>query len=387
MMNNIQQRVETIFPELVNIRRYFHQHPELSFEEKQTSEKIQEILTKYNIRFTTGWCTHGIVGTIEARNPGSRVIALRADMDALPIQEKNSIEYASIHSGIMHACGHDVHMTGLIGALIVLNEMRDQFEGTIKFIFQPGEEKLPGGASKLIEQGVLENPSPQIILAQHVQPGLAVGKIGLAGGAFMASCDEIYLKVIGKGGHAAQAHLCVDPIYIASQLISALQAVISREKPAGIASVLSFGKIQSLGGATNIIPDEVYLEGTFRALDEEWRIKGLDRIQKICTEITAAFQAHCEINIIKGYPCLINDQEKTRQMMSLSRDYLGEDNVIEMDPRLTSEDFAYYSHKIPAVFYRLGVGEVPGVHTSSFDIDENAIKIASGLLACLAMKI
>ncbi len=377
---------ESYFNELVAIRRDFHMYPELSFQEEHTSRKIQQILTNQNISFTIGWCKHGIVGTIEGKNPGTRIIALRADMDALPIIETSTKEYKSTHEGIMHACGHDVHMTSLIGALMILNTMRDQFEGTIKFIFQPAEEKLPGGASILIEEGVLKNPSPQLIIGQHVQPGMPVGQIGLSAGAFMASCDELYITIKGKGGHAAQAHLCVDPIFISAQMISALQGLMSREKPASTPSVLSFGNIRSIGGTTNIIPDEVKLEGTFRSLDEVWRNIAHIRIQEVCSGIASSFNATCDVDIQKGYPCLLNDPEMTGDLIQQAKVFLGEENVKHLEPRLTSEDFAYYTHQIPAVFYRLGVGDVSGVHTSNFDIDESAIKIGSGLMAFLAMK-
>ncbi len=386
LITKIANRSESIFEELVSIRRHFHKHPELSFQEEHTSKKIQDILSKYGISFTTGWCKHGIIGLIEGNKPDSRIIALRADMDALPIVETNDVEYKSSRPGIMHACGHDVHMTSLLGTLMILNELRDQFEGTVKFIFQPAEEKLPGGAKILIEEGVLRNPTPDVILGQHVQPGMPVGQIGLSGGAFMASCDELYITIKGKGGHAAQSHLCVDPIFVSSQIINALQELISREKPASIPSVLSIGKIWSVGGATNIIPDEVKLEGTFRSLDEHWRALALKRIREVCSGVCSSYRATCEIDIQNGYPCLLNDSDKTSDLIKLAKSYLGEENVKYLEPRLTSEDFAYYTHQIPAVFYRLGVGDVPGVHTSNFDIQESSLKFSSGLMAYLAMK-
>jgi amidohydrolase len=386
LITKIQSKSEAIFSELVSIRRHFHKYPELSFQEEQTSKKIQEILSKNGISYTTGWCKYGIVGLIEGNNPHSKIIALRADMDALPILESNDVEYKSTCPGVMHACGHDVHMTSLLGSLIILNELRDQFEGTVKFIFQPAEEKLPGGAKVLIEEGVLKNPVPNVILGQHVQPGMPVGQIGLSAGAFMASCDELYLTIKGKGGHAAQAHLCVDPIFISSQIINALQELISREKPASIPSVLSIGKIWSIGGATNIIPDEVKLEGTFRSLDENWRMNALTRIREVCNGVCTSYRASCELEIKNGYPCLLNNTDKTKELIELSKSYLGADQVKYLEPRLTSEDFAYYTHEIPAVFYRFGVGDVPGVHTSNFNIQETSIKFSSGLMAYLAMK-
>ncbi len=382
----IKNKAESIFNELVEIRRHFHKYPELSYQEEQTSKRIQEILTRLGIPYTTGWCKHGVVGILKGNLPGERVIALRADMDALPILETNETDYISTHDGIMHACGHDVHMTSLIGTLMILNELKDHFSGIIKFIFQPAEEKLPGGASVLIEEGVLKDPVPQLILGQHVQPGLPVGQIGLSAGAFMASCDEIYITIKGKGGHAAQAHLCVDPVYISSQLINALQSVISREKPASIPSVLSFGSIHSVGGTTNVIPDEVKLEGTFRSLNEEWRMRAIKRIREIGHGLVSSLNGSCEIDIQRGYPCLINNDQKTAELIEQARQFLGDENVVHLEPRLTSEDFAYYTHQIPAVFYRLGVGEVPGVHTSKFDIEESALRTSSALMAYLAIQ-
>jgi amidohydrolase len=382
----INKLVETLYPQLVEMRRHFHKHPELSFEEAHTSKTLQELLTKAGLNYSTGWCKHGIVGLIEGNNPQSRIIALRADMDGLPITETNDIAYKSVHEGIMHACGHDVHMTCLLGALMVLQNLKAELEGTIKFIFQPAEEKLPGGASILIQEGVLDNPKPGLIIGQHVQVGMPVGRIGLNHGAFMASSDEIYIKVIGKGGHAAQPQLCIDPVYIASQLIISLQALISREKQASIPSVLSFGKIETEGGATNVIPDIVNIEGTFRSLDETWRKHAHQRMNEICDHVSKAFNAVCSLEIRKGYPCLINDSVQTSRLTEFAENYLGTDHVELMEARLTSEDFAYYSQEIPAVFYRLGVGNSSGVHTSTFNIDESAIKTGSGLMAYLAMK-
>lgn len=381
----IRNYVSTIQTQLIELRRDLHAHPELSFQEANTSIKIQAVLNQLGISFTTGWCKHGIVGELQGNIPSDRVVALRADMDALPIREKNQCSYKSMNDGVMHACGHDVHMTCLVGALRILNQNKDLWAGKIKFIFQPAEEKLPGGASILIEEGVLNNPQPDLIIGQHVQPGMDVGRIGIGPGAFMASCDEIYITVKGKGGHAAQAHLCIDPIVIASQLILALQAFMNREKPANQASVLSIGTFQTNSEATNIIPDEVKLSGTFRALDENWRRLAHQRIKDLVASICNAFNATCEVDIQIGYPCLINNPELTEQLIQTSTDYLGEGQVERLESRLTSEDFAYYSQKIPAVFYRLGVGQVPGVHRADFDIDEAALAYGAGTMAYLAI--
>lgn len=383
----IKNYVSTIQTQLIELRRDLHAHPELSFQEANTSLKIQSVLNQLEIPHTIGWCKHGIVGELQGNKTSDRVVALRADMDALPIHEKNQCSYKSKNEGVMHACGHDVHMTCLIGALRILNHNKDLWAGTVKFIFQPAEEKLPGGASILIEEGVLNQPVPDLIIGQHVQPGMEVGKIGIGSGAFMASCDEIYITVKGKGGHAAQAHMCIDPIVIAAQLILALQAFMNREKPANQASVLSIGTFQTNSEATNIIPDEVKLSGTFRALDENWRKFAHQRIKDLVFSICKAFNATCEIDIQIGYPCLINNPELTEQLIQIGTDYLGPTQVERLESRLTSEDFAYYSQKIPAVFYRLGVGQVPGVHRSDFDIDESAIAYGAGTMAYLAMSL
>ncbi|MBK6860625.1 MAG: amidohydrolase [Saprospiraceae bacterium] len=383
----IKNYVSSIQTQLIELRRDLHAHPELSFQEANTSLKIQSVLNQLEIPHSIGWCKHGIVGEIQGNKPSGRLVALRADMDALPIHEKNQCSYKSKHEGVMHACGHDVHMTCLIGALRILNQNKDLWAGKVKFIFQPAEEKLPGGASILIEEGVLNHPVPDLIIGQHVQPGMEVGRIGIGPGAFMASCDEIYITIKGKGGHAAQAHLCIDPIVIASQLILALQAFMNREKPANQASVLSIGTFQTNSEATNIIPDEVKLSGTFRALDENWRRFAHQRIKDLTFSICKAFNATCDIDIQIGYPCLINNPGLTEQLIQIGTDYLGGGNVERLESRLTSEDFAYYSQKIPAVFYRLGVGQVPGVHRSDFDIDESAIAYGAGTMAYLAMSL
>ncbi|MBL7820095.1 MAG: amidohydrolase [Saprospiraceae bacterium] len=383
----IKNYASTIQSQLIELRRDFHAHPELSFHEAATSLKIQAVLRQLGISFTTGWCKHGIVGEIQGELSSNRLVALRADMDALPIHEKNECSYKSTHEGVMHACGHDVHMTCLLGSLMILNQFKSLWGGKVKFIFQPAEEKLPGGASILIEEGVLNQPMPDLIIGQHVQPGMEVGKIGIGPGAFMASCDEIYIKIIGKGGHAAQAHLCIDPIVIAAQLVLAFQSFMNREKPANQASVLSLGTIETNSEATNIIPDEVKLSGTFRALDENWRWLAHKRIKEIAVSICKAFNATCEIDIQIGYPCLINHPDLTESLIQLGEEYLGDMKVERLGARLTSEDFAYYSQVIPAVFYRLGVGQVPGVHRADFDIDEKALEHGAGTMAYFAMSL
>ena len=376
--------------DVIEIRRELHQYPELSFNEFKTSKRIERILKKYKIPFKGGYAKTGIVVTIKGKNPSSKTIALRADIDALPIQETNNVSYKSKNAGIMHACGHDVHTASLLGCARILYELRSEFTGTVRCIFQPGEEQLPGGASLLINEGVLENPKPQTIIGQHVHPPLRVGKVGFRPGMYMASADEIYVTVTGKGGHAALPEKVIDPILIVSNLIVSLQQIVSRKAPPSIPTVLSFGKINSEGGATNIIPDVVKLEGTFRTFDEKWRKRAHKLMKKLAEQMAKSMGGTCDFHIAHGYPHLFNDHDLTTKLKGLSIEYLGKRNVVDLPARMTSEDFAYYSHIIPATFYRLGTGNpekniTSPVHTSTFDIDESALEVGAGLMAWLAL--
>ena len=376
--------------EVVALRRHLHAHPELSYKEHKTSKFVADELKNIGIPFKEGVAGTGIVGLIEGRNASRKVVALRADLDALPIQEANDVAYKSQNAGVMHACGHDVHTSSLLGSARILHSVRSEFEGTVKLIFQPGEEKNPGGASIMIREGVLENPRPASILGQHVMPLLPVGKIGVREGMYMASSDEIYIKVIGKGGHGAAPDLAIDPVVIASHIIVALQQIVSRHANPKQPTVLTFGRI--IGeGATNIIPDVVNIAGTFRALDEGWRSAGLASIQRMSEAIAQAMGGRCEVEISHGYPCLENNPEVTRRIRRAAEAYVGAENVVDLDLAMGSEDFAYYSHVIPASFYRLGTrNEAKGitsyVHTPTFDIDEEALKIGPGLMAWMAIQ-
>lgn len=376
--------------QLIKIRRELHQHPELSFKEYETSKRIIRILKANKIPHKSGYAKTGIVATIKGKNPTKKTIALRADIDALPITETNKVKYKSKNKGVMHACGHDVHTTSLLGCIMILNQMKDQFSGTVKCIFQPGEELLPGGASLLIKEGVLKNPKPQTIVGQHVHPPLKVGKVGFRPGMYMASADEIYVTVTGKGGHAALPENTVDPVLIAANLIVSLQQIVSRKAPPSIPTVLSFGKINSTGGATNIIPDEVKLEGTFRTFDEKWRKKAHKLMKKLAEQMAKSMGATCNFEIRNGYPHLFNNPKLTTDLKAAAQQYLGKNNVVDLPARMTSEDFAFYSHMIPASFYRLGTGNpdkgiTSPVHTSTFNIDEDALEIGAGLMAWLAI--
>lgn len=383
LLNNASNE---ILNEIISIRRHLHQYPELSFEEEKTAQFVIDQLTSWGITHHTGIVKTGIVATIESANSQAKWIALRADLDALPILEKNETSYASVNKGIMHACGHDVHTAILLGTAKVIHAHKDQLTVNVKFIFQPGEEKLPGGASLMIEAGVLENPHVSEIYALHVFPELEVGKIGFKEGMYMASCDEIRMTIKGKGGHAAMPHLNIDPILITSHLIVALQQVVSRNCPPQIPCVLSFGKIEGLG-ATNVIPDEVYLEGTFRTMNETWRAKAHQLIKDMSEQLAKSMGGSSDVKIDVGYPYLENDIQLTQVARERATKMLGNENIVDLELRLTGEDFAYYSQKIPATFIRIGVrneskGIIYPVHNSKFDIDENAL--LTGMLTFLS---
>lgn len=390
MLEKIKQLAKEYSEEFIGIRHHIHSNPELSYEEFKTSEFIQNKLASWNIPFEVK-ATTGVVGLIKGKNPGKKIIALRADMDALPIIEENAVEYKSKNIGVMHACGHDVHTTCLLGAAKILSETANDWEGTVKLIFQPGEEKNPGGASYLIKEGVLENPAPGKILALHVHPGLEVGEFSFRGGMVMASADEIYITIKAKGGHAAAPQFTADTILIASHLIISLQQIVSRNNNPFNPSVLSITSFQG-GNTTNVIPSEVKLMGTFRAMNEEWRFKAHELITKQTMELVAAMGAEASIHIDVGYPFVLNNEELSAAAMANAKLYAGEKNVTETELRMGAEDFAYYSHKIPACFFRLGAGNkekgiTSGVHTPTFNIDERAIEQGMGMMAWLAVSI
>jgi hippurate hydrolase len=331
----------------------------------------------------------GVIGLIKGKNPHTKTIALRADMDALPIQEENDVPYRSCKPGIMHACGHDVHTTCLLGAAKILEETKEQWEGTVKLIFQPGEEKNPGGASLLIKEGVLENPRPDGIFALHVHTTLEAGKVSFRPGKVMASADEIYITVHGKGGHAASPHAAVDPILISAQLITALQQLISRRNDPFNPCVLSITSIQG-GNTTNVIPDQVKLMGTFRALNEKWRFEAHQLIRTTTEQLVASMGGKADLHIDIGYPCVVNEMNLTTKAKQLACTFMGASNVSETEIRMGAEDFGFYAQEIPACFFRLGTrntekGIVHGVHTSKFDVDESALEHGAGLLAWLAI--
>jgi amidohydrolase len=389
LKERIKEIAARIFPELVSIRRHFHRYPELSFQEKETAGYIADRLTHLNIPHQSGIAGYGIKATIEGLAGEGACVGLRADMDALPIHETATHDYVSRHHGVMHACGHDAHMAILLGAAEILQEIRDHFTGKIVLIFQPAEEKLPGGAKKMIEAGVLKQPSIEAIYALHVSPDIECGKAGFKEGAFMASGDEINITVKGKGGHAAMPHLIQDNVLIAAQLLVHLQTVSSRLAPATIPTVLSFGRIMA-DGAHNIIPDQVLMQGTFRTFDETWRNKAKEHIRNIAVQTAAAMGASAEVVIDEGYPVLMNDPQTTRVAAEAMRCFLGQQAVAELPQRMTTEDFARFSHVVPSCLIRLGTAnpaksQPTGLHTAGFDIDERALEFGAGLMAFIAI--
>ena len=354
MIDKIKTIASSNLEKVIQVRRFIHQNPELSFQEFNTSKYIQKFLKEHDISYEAGILETGIVAKIEGKNPTDQLIVLRADMDALPIQEENDINYCSINNGIMHACGHDVHTASLLGTALILQEFKDDFSGTIKFIFQPGEEKLPGGAKLMLEDGVF-NKTPKSCYAQHVFPDLPAGKVGFKSGIYMASADELHIKIIGKGGHAALPHKLNDPILMAAQLINSLQQIVSRNNNPNNPSVLSFGYISGKG-ATNVIPNIVELKGTFRTFNETWRFDAHQKMKAIANGICQSAGGKCEFDIKVGYPFLVNDKIVTENAKLAAIDYLGINNVVDLELRMTAEDFAYFSQVAPSCFYRLGTG-------------------------------
>ena len=385
MKEKILELSDLFFDEIVSIRRYMHMHPELSFQEFETSNYIKSILKSWDINFLDGYANTGILVNLEGKEPSSRVIALRADFDALPILEENDVEYKSKNEGIMHACGHDAHTASMLGTLKILHKTKDHWRGTIKFIFQPAEERLPGGAKQMIEEGVLENPNVQHVIAQHVLPELEVGKVGFRCGTYMASTDELYVTISGKGGHAAIPSSYNNPIIASSELVLDLNQFFNDKADA----IFAIGYIDGKG-STNIIPNEVNLMGTFRALDESFRLESHNHMNRIVDQVAKKYNIKIDLNIKKGYPALNNDIQFTLNQINKAKEFLGEKNVIDLPIRMTAEDFSYFANTVPSCFYRLGTGNkekglINGLHTSKFNIDEDSLKIGMGLMAFLAI--
>ncbi|MES2679160.1 MAG: M20 family metallopeptidase [Bacteroidota bacterium] len=393
LREQIISRAKQYYNKILTVRRHLHQHPELSFSEFKTSAFIQQQLTEAGISFTSGHVKTGIIALIRGKNPEKKTILLRADMDALPIEEKNNVAYKSSNAGVMHACGHDVHSACALGAAFILNDLKSEWEGTVKIMFQPGEEVLPGGASLMIEEGVLENPKVDKAIALHVFPNMEAGKVGFKSGMYMASTDELYLTVKGKGGHAAMPGEYVNPLIIASEIMLEIDncfmkpGALKNTPGENIPTVVAFGKIEGKG-ATNVIPETVEIAGTFRTMDEPWRAAAHQRLHEIVKLHSEKYKIDSAMKIEKGYPFLVNDVAFTKACFTAAQVYLGKENVEELPLRMTAEDFAFITQKVPSCFFRLGTGNAKegitsGVHTPTFNIDESALETGMGLLACL----
>ena len=385
----IRQRADTYFEEVTRIRRHLHMYPELSFGEKETSAYIRSLLDDWGVTYRYPFVQHGLLAEISGHDPEGPVLALRSDMDALPIEEQTGLDFASQNKGIMHACGHDIHMASLLGAILVLKDMKAHFRGKILFIFQPGEEKLPGGAKLMMEEGIFDEVQPDMILAQHVLPEMETGTVGFRTGPYMASSDEIYITARGQGGHAALPEKINDPVLMASHMLITLQQEINRKAPKGTPTVLSFGKVIA-DGAMNVIPDEVQLEGTFRTMNETWRKEAHQLIERVIRGIADSMGGEALLEIRHGYPVLKNDPGITARARSLAIDLLGEEHVEDMDIRMTAEDFGWFSNAYPSMLYRLGVKgatteEILPLHTNRFSADESSLKTGLIMLSWLAI--
>lgn len=385
----IQELANDIESEVLDIRRHLHANPELSFEEVETSKYICSKLDEYGIEYRSGIAKYGILGRIEGDKPGGKTIALRADMDALPVVEENSLSFKSCNNGVMHACGHDIHSASLLGTAKILNQLKSEFAGTVLFIFQLGEERIPGGAHLMMEDGLFRDYTPDLIIGQHVYPELPAGEVGMRPGAYMASADEIFITVKSTGGHAALPHNTVDTVLMASQIVVSLQQIVSRVIPSQIPSVLSFGNVVC-NSVMNVIPETVELQGTFRIMNEEWRYKAHDKIRAIVNGIVDGMGGTCDIDIKIGFPSVYNNPELTNSSLAAARNYLGDDKVTELDIRMTAEDFAFYAQKYPACFYRLGVGHTDGtksggLHSPSFLANEDSLKTGIQVMSYLAL--
>lgn len=396
MNENLQQEIlnmaEALHAETIHNRNHLHQNPELSFHEFATASFVENKLQEFGLTDIKRLANTGVVALLKPYKSGEKVIGLRADLDALPIRETNDVSYKSQNEGIMHACGHDVHTSIVLTVAKILSQFKDKIDGNVKFIFQPGEELLPGGASLLIKEGVLNNPEVDFLIAQHVTPQIETGKIGFKKGLFMASTDELYLTVKGKGGHAAMPNTYINPLIIASAILTKLHQFFMIDKEENehmIPNVLAFGKIEG-NGATNVIPDELKIAGTFRTLDETWRKKAHESIIEIANTIAKELGGNCLVDIRVGYPCLVNDEKVTSNCIKTAQNILGEENIIDLDYRMTAEDFAYFSQVKPVCFYRLGTGNLAkntmnNVHTSNFNIDEDVLRFAPAVMACMAL--
>lgn len=385
----IKQMAHAQRDRVIEWRRWMHRHPELSQEEYGTMAFVAERLREMGLEPKTGIGKTGVMAMLRGNEPDSYCVALRSDYDALPITECTGLPFASEKPGVMHACGHDMHTCSLLGAIKILTQLRDHISGSLMFIFEPSEEKYPGGARMMMEDGLFDEVMPNEIYSFHCLPEMDCGKVGMRKGKYMASTDELYWTVKGLGGHGATPHLSVDPIVVASHIVIALQQVVSRNAAPMMPTVLTIGKIQEVGGRTNIIPDTVKMEGIIRTFDEKWRLEAHEKIRKISTGVAEAMGAECDLFIDYGYPYVFNDDACTQQVHDNACAYIGEENVEWLDLRMTAEDFAFFAQKIPACYFRIGIHE-PGtpfsnLHRPNLIVDERSLELANGLVAYNAM--
>lgn len=388
LIQTIKNKVHEYHEETVENYKYLHQHPELSFQEKNTAEYIKNKLRQWEVEYRDNIGGFGILAWVKGEKASSKTLALRADMDALPITEQNNVDFKSCNEGAMHACGHDTHTASLLSCVKIINEMRDSFGGTVLFIFQPAEEKHPGGANLMLKDGVFDTYTPDVVIGQHAYVDYPVGTVGFESGVIMASADEIHIKIFGRGGHGAIPHEVNDTVLAASQVVVSMQQVVSRRSNPFKPCVLSFGKFIA-DGATNIIPDTVTLAGTLRCMDEEERYRFKPIIRDIAINTAKAYGCECEIEIYDGYPCVTNDDEVTRLAKSFAAEYLGESHVKGLPQRMTAEDFGFFSQLYPSTFYRFGIKgkyESTGLHTPTFLIDEDALQTSVGTMTYIALR-
>jgi hippurate hydrolase len=384
MLDSFRADADELFDSVVEIRRTLHRHPELSGEEHATARRVAKRLRELGLDdVQTGINGTGVVATLDGGQSGPTVL-LRADMDALPIQEDTGLAFASDTDGVMHACGHDVHTASLLGTAAILARHRDALHGQVRFCFQPHEERLPGGAKGMIEAGVLEGVDA--VFGQHIKPDLPPGTIGVRAGWAMASSDEVYVTVEGEGGHAAEPHeLATDATYVGSRIVDAFQSIVSRHCPPGVPSILTIGRLIA-DGATNVIPETARLEGTFRAMDEEWRARAHGLIRRVATHTAEAHGASADVTVQTGYPALRNHEAEAQLVADAARDYVGPDRALNVDRWYAGEDFAYFLQERPGAFYQLGVGSAHGLHTAKLNVDEEALRASTGFMAHLAWR-
>ncbi len=392
LAERIQKRAEEIFPDVVAVRRDIHLHPELSYEEVRTTAVITEYLRGIGITPEPPLLETGVIALIEGGRKLGRenLVALRADIDALPLQEESLHGFCSLEPGKMHACGHDMHTAMLLGAAAILMGMRDELEGDVLLIFQPAEEKSPGGAKPLLDAGLFSRFKPSAIFGQHCFPNVETGKVALCKGSFMAAADELYFTVTGKGGHASAPHKAADPVLAAAHIITAAQYLVSRVAPPHEPAVVSIASIHG-GNAPNVIPRQVTMAGTMRTMNEKLRALLQEKLRQTVSHVAEGLGVEAEVEIRKGYPVLYNDPDVTEKAAIICGEYLGRESVLESEPIMTAEDFAYYLQECPGTFWQIGTGTADPeksstLHSPTFNPEEEALQTGSGLLAYTALR-